>query len=67
MALRLIWGRVREQESEGDLSESGTLASTSAAGGYMSERQAAVELFFRLNHARQTVDFVKRQARRPWP
>lgn len=29
----------------------------------MSERQAAVELFFRLNHARQTVDFVKRQAR----
>lgn len=28
---------------------------------FMSEGQAAVELFFRLNHARQTVDFVKRQ------
>ena len=27
----------------------------------LSERQAAVELFYRLNHARQTVDFVKRQ------
>ena len=39
------------------------MASTSAAGRYMSERQAAVELFFRLNHARQTVDFVKRQVR----
>ncbi len=27
----------------------------------LSEGQAAVELFFRLNHARQTVDFVRRQ------
>ena len=25
--------------------------------------QAAVELFLRLNHARQTMDFVKRQVR----
>eukprot|EP00891_Asterochloris_glomerata_P008150 jgi/Astpho2/8150/Aster-03082 len=29
---------------------------------FLSERQASVELFYRLNHARQTVDFVKRQA-----
>ena len=28
---------------------------------FLSERQASVELFYRLNHARQTVDFVKRQ------
>ena len=28
---------------------------------FLSERQAAMELFYRLNHARQTVDFVKRQ------
>ena len=28
---------------------------------YVSEGQAAVELFFRLNHARQTMDYVKRQ------
>ena len=27
----------------------------------ISEGQAAVELFFRLNHARQTVDYVRRQ------
>ncbi|BDA44886.1 probable inositol oxygenase 1 at C-terminar half [Coccomyxa sp. Obi] len=30
----------------------------------ISEGQAAVELFFRLNHARQTVDYVRRQAAR---
>jgi hypothetical protein len=29
----------------------------------LSEGQAAVELFFRLNHARQTVDYVRRQVR----
>ena len=28
---------------------------------YVSEGQAAVELFFRLNHARQTMDYVRRQ------
>lgn len=27
----------------------------------ISEGQAAVELFFRLNHARQTVEYVRRQ------
>lgn len=27
----------------------------------MSDGQAAMELFWRLNHARQTVDFVRRQ------
>ena len=27
----------------------------------MSDGQAAVDLFWRLNHARQTVDFVRRQ------
>lgn len=29
--------------------------------------QAAVELFMRLNHARMTLDFVKRQVRLPTP
>ncbi|KAK9811675.1 hypothetical protein WJX72_008154 [[Myrmecia] bisecta] len=33
-----------------------------SSASFMSEGQAAVELFFRLNHARQTVDYVKRQA-----
>lgn len=28
---------------------------------YVSEGQAAVELFYRLNHARQTMDYVRRQ------
>ncbi len=28
---------------------------------YVSEGQAAVELFFRLNHARQTMDYVRHQ------
>ena len=28
---------------------------------YVSEGQAAVELFYRLNHARQTLDYVRRQ------
>ncbi|KAK9831931.1 hypothetical protein WJX81_000298 [Elliptochloris bilobata] len=51
-----------DEDSEGELPESGAVIATSAGGGFMSERQAAVELFFRLNHARQTVDFVKRQA-----
>jgi len=31
------------------------------SGSCISEGQAAVELFFRLNHARQTVDYVRRQ------
>lgn len=51
------------QESDGSPSESGAVVHTASSGRFMSERQAAVELFFRLNHARQTVDFVKRQAR----
>ena len=33
--------------------------------GPTSDGQAAVQLFFRLNHARQTVDFVDRQVCRP--
>ncbi len=32
---------------------------------YVSEGQAAVELFFRLNHARQTMDYVRRQVTIP--
>lgn len=32
------------------------------ATGYLAESHAAQELFYRLNHARQTVEFVKRQA-----
>jgi hypothetical protein len=51
------------QDSEGDPSESEAPSEAAAGAGFMSERQAAVELFLRLNHARQTVDFVKRQAR----
>ena len=30
---------------------------------YLSEDRAAAELFLRLNHARQSIAFVKRQAR----
>jgi inositol oxygenase len=39
-------------------------ASTGGGGGgsHLSEGHAAEELFYRLNHARQTLDFVKRQA-----
>jgi hypothetical protein len=38
------------------------LQEASAHGeGYMSDSQAATELLLRLNHARQTLDFVKRQ------
>jgi inositol oxygenase len=33
-----------------------------AASGHLSEGHAAEELFYRLNHARQTFDYVKRQA-----
>lgn len=33
------------------------------SGSCISEGQAAVELFYRLNHARQTVDYVRRQVR----
>lgn len=33
-----------------------------ASVGHLTEGHAAEELFYRLNHARQTVDFVKRQA-----
>jgi inositol oxygenase len=34
----------------------------SVSGSYLSEGTAAAELFLRLNHARQTVSFVKKQA-----
>ncbi len=68
------WGAAAAaQDSEGDPSESEAPSEAAAGAGFMSERQAAVELFLRLNHARQIVDFVKRQARaalRPccrWP
>lgn len=40
------------------------------SGSCISEGQAAVELFYRLNHARQTVDYVRRQvgpATHPFP
>jgi inositol oxygenase len=33
-----------------------------SGGSHLSEGHAAEELFYRLNHARQTLDFVKRQA-----
>lgn len=37
-------------------------STTGGGGSHLSEGHAAEELFYRLNHARQTLDFVKRQA-----
>ena len=48
---------------ESDRSSPGTPRTLSRwhSSVYVSEGQAAVELFFRLNHARQTMDYVRRQ------
>lgn len=44
------------------LQSRGSVDSCVAASSHLSEGSAAEELFYRLNHARQTVDFVNRQA-----
>ena len=38
------------------------LGHVAPSSGHLGQGSAAVELFYRLNHARQTVDYVKRQA-----
>lgn len=38
------------------------LGHVAPSAGHLSQGPAAVELFYRLNHARQTVDYVRRQA-----
>ena len=44
------------------MSRRGSIDCTVGHSSHLSEGHAAEELFYRLNHARQTVDFVKRQA-----
>ena len=39
----------------------------STGRGFLSEGQAAAELFFRLNHARQTVTYVRNQVSKLFP
>jgi len=48
-----------ESESRRNSCDLGHVAPSS---GHLGQGSAAVELFYRLNHARQTVDYVKRQA-----
>lgn len=54
---------VRMQDEEGAEAGSMNMRELSRwhSSSCISEGQAAVELFFRLNHARQTVDYVRRQ------
>ncbi|CAL5229986.1 g13419 [Coccomyxa viridis] len=51
-------------DEESDMASPGTprVLSRWHSSVYVSEGQAAVELFFRLNHARQTMDYVRHQA-----
>ena len=60
--LLMPWHATQDVEQGGSPRQPGLPRRRAAPG--LSEGQAAVELFFRLNHARQTVDFVKRQVRR---
>lgn len=58
---RLRYARLALQES--DMASPGTprVLNRWHSSAYVSEGQAAVELFYRLNHARQTMDYVRRQ------
>jgi hypothetical protein len=47
-----------------DSERAGAIAQGPQKWNSMSPGQAAVQLFWRLNHARQTVDFVRRQIAR---
>ncbi|GFR39908.1 hypothetical protein Agub_g413 [Astrephomene gubernaculifera] len=51
------------KDRDGDCDDSGLVPLTRKRSSYhLTNSHAAVELFLRLNHARQTVDFAKRQA-----
>ena len=58
---RLRYARLALQESDMASPETPRVLHRWHSSVYMSEGQAAVELFYRLNHARQTMDYVRRQ------
>ncbi|EFN53376.1 hypothetical protein CHLNCDRAFT_137145, partial [Chlorella variabilis] len=54
-------GSLAAEMRELSLSRRGSIDCTVGHSSHLCEGHAAEELFYRLNHARQTVDFVKRQ------
>ena len=64
MTLQESWDFSRRSVAQ--QSPSGTRAPRrSMSSGYLGDSHAAAELFLRLNHARQTVSYVRNQVRNP--